>query len=67
MGAANLRGARLFQVDLQGANLHRVNLADTDLRKADLRNANLKDVNFTGAIRCNTQMPWGEDNSGCVE
>ena len=67
MGAANLRGARLFQVDLQGANLRRVNFADADLREANLRDANLKDANFIGAIRCKTQMPWGEDNSGCAE
>ena len=43
------------QCDLSGATL----------TEADLRGANLKEAELYGAKLCKTQMPSGEDNSGC--
>ena len=52
---ANLNGAKLT-----GAKLNYV-----DLNKANLKEANLIGVYLTGATKCKTTMPWGEENSGC--
>jgi len=67
----NLEGAKitlavLNGVDLTGANLTGSHLNGTNLTKANLTEAILKDVvNFDEAKKCQTILPWGEDNSGC--
>ena len=76
LNKANLFLANLRNADLTGANLEGANLKDADLNKADLTKADLTEANLKGAnmknirnldsaIKCNTIMPWGEENSGC--
>ena len=56
----------LTKADLTGANLIRANLNGADLTFANLKGANMKNIrNLDSAIKCNTIMPWGEENSGC--
>ena len=56
----DLSGASLVQVDLSGADLSGANLSYANLIGAKLRNAKIESTIF-----CNTQTPWGLDNSGC--
>ena len=45
--------------------LHRRKKA-ANLTEANLKGANMKNIrNLDSVIKCNTIMPWGEDNSGC--
>ncbi|MBD1847482.1 pentapeptide repeat-containing protein [Cyanobacteria bacterium FACHB-63] len=46
---ANLRGAYLFNIDLNGADLSRANLRGAYLFNANLREANLSRTNLRGA------------------
>ena len=53
--SCNLQGANLTYADLRYANLTGAILYKADLRDAYLSNATL----------CNTETPWGIDDSGC--
>ena len=77
----DISGKDLSHKDLTGANLTEAYLSKANLKEAQLFGAkmwktNLFGANFTGAkikevedldsaIKCQTIMPWGEDNSGC--
>ena len=81
ISTGNCKKCRLWQVDIRGKDLSGANLSGANLKEAQLFGAkmwktNLFGANFTGAkmkevedldsaIKCNTIMPWGEDNSGC--
>jgi len=57
---ADLRQVDLSKADLTLANLTGANLTDANLSEAKLKGAILYDAFF-----CNTQTPWGIDNSSC--
>ena len=66
----NLNGADLSWADLSGADLSWADLSGADLIWADLSKANLSGAdlsgaNTTGTTLCNTETPWGIDDSGC--
>ena len=62
---ADLSGAFLNGADLSGAFLNGADLSKAFLFEADLSETYLTDANFTGATFCNTETPWGIENSGC--
>ena len=68
---AKLSGKVLVGADLSNANLSGSNLSGADLSGANLSNANLKLSNLkkikitSETIFCNTEVPWGIDNSKC--
>ena len=49
----------------ESCNLQVANLSGADLSGVNLSSADLSGVNIKGAILCNTEMPWGAENSGC--
>ena len=51
--------------NLQGANLSGIDCFRANLKNANLTGANLKNADLTGAMLCNTETPWGVDDSGC--
>ena len=66
----DLSGATLTEATLMGAYLTEATLSKADLRntyltEATLTGANLENSKLAGAKFCLTQMPWGQDNSGC--
>ena len=73
--AANLYGVILKDARLIGADFRQADLSKADLTLANLTGANLTDANLSGAklkgaildgaFFCNTQTPWGIDNSSC--
>ena len=68
--AANLYGVIFKDALLIGADLRQADLSKADLTLANLTGANLTGANLKGAILddaffCNTQTPWGIDNSSC--
>ena len=68
---ANLSGVDLSRVDLSGANFSKANLSGANFLYANLSGANLSDAEIDGAnylssaTFCNTETPWGIDDSGC--
>ena len=68
---ANLSGVDLSRVDLSGANFSKANLSGAVFLYANLSGANLSDAEIDGAnylssaTFCNTETPWGIDDSGC--
>ncbi len=70
LSGANLKNADLSEAFLSGTDLSEAFLNGADLSKAflfeaDLSETYLTDANFTGATFCNTEAPWGIENSGC--
>jgi uncharacterized protein YjbI with pentapeptide repeats len=73
--AANLYGVILKDARLIGVDFRQADLSKADLTLANLTGANLTDANLPaaklksaildGAFFCNTQTPWGIDNSSC--
>ena len=51
--------------DFWGANLSGANLSGTRLNYANLRDADLSGADLSGSTLCNTETPWGIDDSGC--
>ncbi|MDY6903031.1 MAG: pentapeptide repeat-containing protein [Cyanobacteriota bacterium] len=49
LSGANLRNAKLWSVNLRGANLSGADFKNAKLRDADLSNANLSNVDFSSA------------------
>ena len=45
--------------------MQRANLIEANLKGVDLSEANLTGAELGDAILCKTNMPWGEENSGC--
>ena len=63
--SCNLNGADLRRADLWGAKLYKADLSEVNLTGADLRYADLSGADLSGATLCNTETPWGIDDSGC--
>ena len=62
----NCKECPFVGVDISGKDLSHKDLTGADLWMANLKGANMKNIrNLDSAIKCNTIMPWGEDNSGC--
>ena len=65
---ANLTGVNLIGADLNGADLIGANLNGADLSGAYLTRPVcpiFSNASLTGATLCNTETPWGIDDSGC--
>jgi len=58
--SCDLRSTNFNGLNFTGANLTGANLTD-----ANLSGAKLKGAILDGAFFCNTQTPWGIDNSSC--
>jgi len=57
----DISGKDLSHKDLTGANLTEAYLTGTNLEGVNIKNIR----NLDSAIKCQTIMPWGEENSSC--
>ena len=61
---------RFINANLENTDFTNADMRDSDFKGANLSNANLEtailtNAEMTEAIFCNTNTPWGLDNSGC--
>lgn len=63
------KGYTWIMAYFQGADLRGANVAFTsmfsDFTNADLSGTNIEEGNFKYAVFCNTNTPWGIENTGC--
>jgi uncharacterized protein YjbI with pentapeptide repeats len=49
----------------KGCSFIGIDFGGADFWGADLSGADLKNANISGVTLCNTETPWGVDDSGC--